>query len=121
MWKSGLQILNIKQKRHEEELYNHIPDFPPQHHGGMVRAFKRKEIQGMGWVKELLNVFMVALVFMPCLLVLNESDSIIPNLVGIGYICLLVSIARTNVCNKAVSRAYRAFLSMIGKDGKDND
>lgn len=43
-------------------------------------------------------IWIIAIVaFMPCILVLNESETIIPNIIGFGYIGLLFLVGRTNV------------------------
>ena len=47
------------------------------------------------------------LLFMPCLLVLNESNTIVPNLIGFAYIGLLFLAGRTNVGRLFFKRLMR--------------
>lgn len=40
------------------------------------------------------TIFLSTILFLPCLLVLNESETIIPNLIGITYIVALFVLSR---------------------------
>lgn len=41
------------------------------------------------------TIIIATLLFLPCLLVLNESDTVVPNIIGMMYIVLLSCKART--------------------------
>lgn len=57
-------------------------------------------------------VWVIAIVLaIPCLLVLNESDTIVPNLIGFAYIGLLALLGRTRIGRLFIKR----FMSIEGK------
>lgn len=45
--------------------------------------------------------------FLPCLLILNESGSFLPNLAGFIYAVMLFIVCRTKVAKNVLKRAYR--------------
>lgn len=47
-------------------------------------------------------------VFSPCLLVVSESDTILPNLCGFIYIAIICIIGRTKVGKMAIYKVIRA-------------
>lgn len=47
-------------------------------------------------MKTTLLIFAYSLFLLPCLLVLNESDSFVPNLIGLTYMIALVSYIKHN-------------------------
>lgn len=53
------------------------------------------------------TILFATILFLPCLLVLNESETFIPNLIGIGYICTLAKLATTNIGKRFIKKLYR--------------
>lgn len=53
------------------------------------------------------TLIIATLLFLPCLLVLNESDTVVPNIIGIVYIVLL--------CCKAQTEKGKEFIRKIEK------
>lgn len=54
--------------------------------------------------KELLTFVMVIVVLLPCILVVNESDTFVPNIIGLAYIISLMLIARTDFGQKVINK-----------------
>lgn len=52
------------------------------------------------------TLILSTILFLPCLAVLNESESILPNLFGIAYILILFAWSRTNAGKKFCNRLY---------------
>lgn len=48
-------------------------------------------------MRTIITIICVYLVFLPCLLIFNESDTILPNLGGFIYMAILFIIGRTKV------------------------
>lgn len=57
-------------------------------------------------IKKILMIVAFTLVFIPCLLVLNESDTIYPNFIGFFYIGILFIVFKTKVAKKLLYEAY---------------
>lgn len=53
-------------------------------------------------IKEFLTSFVVVVVLLPCILIVNESDTFVPNLIGAAYIGLLALLAKTDVWQKVI-------------------
>ena len=53
-------------------------------------------------------------IFLPCLLILNESDSFTPNIVGLVYILSLYATARTHRGKTFFHRIYRELINKFG-------
>jgi len=47
-------------------------------------------------MKTILLIFAYLLLFLPCLLILNESESFVPNLIGLTYMIALTSYIKHN-------------------------
>ena len=61
--------------------------------------------------RDLLNVLCAMLIVSPSILVLNGSECILPNLVGISYCVLLVIATKyTKVGKQCLLNTYRSFL-----------
>lgn len=61
--------------------------------------------------RDLLNVLCAMLIVSPSILVLNGSECILPNLVGISYCVLLVIATKyTKVGKQCLRNIYRSFL-----------
>lgn len=50
------------------------------------------------------DLFIAAILIFPCLLVFNESYTIIPNLIGLSYIVMLVILSNTEKGKEFVKR-----------------
>lgn len=46
------------------------------------------------------------LICLPCLAVLNESESVLPNVLGLVYILILLAASRTKIGKKFCERLY---------------
>ena len=57
---------------------------------------------------------MKILIFFPCLLILNESDSFTPNIVGLVYILSLYAAARTHRGKMFFRGIYRELINKFG-------
>lgn len=57
--------------------------------------------------KDLVIILIAIVAFMPCVLVFNESYTIVPNLIGFAYIGLLAMACRTNVGRLFFKRLMR--------------
>lgn len=51
-------------------------------------------------MKRLLEIILLTVIVAPCILIVNESDTILPNIIGIVYICLLILFSKTRIGNK---------------------
>lgn len=54
--------------------------------------------------RELLTFVMVIVMLLPCILVVNESDTFVPNIIGLAYIISLILIARTDFGQKVIDK-----------------
>ena len=62
----------------------------------------------MKLTKKDLVVWVIAIVaFVPCLLVFNESNTIVPNIIGFAYIGLLALACRTKIGRMLIERLLR--------------
>lgn len=52
------------------------------------------------------TIIITTLICLPCLAVLNESESVLPNLFGLAYILILFALSRTNAGKKFCERLY---------------
>ena len=59
-------------------------------------------------MKAILTYIGAMLVLAPCLLVLNESNTILPNLIGFAYIGILLIVFRGKVAKKAYKALIKA-------------
>ena len=53
-------------------------------------------------IKELLTSFLVVVVLLPCILIVNESDTFVPNIIGLAYIILLMLFSKTSLGQKTI-------------------
>lgn len=61
--------------------------------------------------REILNVVCAMLVVSPSILVLNGSECILPNIVGISYCLLLILLTKyTKIGKQGIINVYRSFL-----------
>lgn len=61
--------------------------------------------------RHVLNVLCAMLVISPTILVLNGSECILPNIVGISYCVLLILVAKyTKMGKQCLLNVYRSFL-----------
>ena len=68
-------------------------------------------------MKQILIFTAAAVIFAPCLAVLNESDSFIPNVIGCVYIAFLAMCSRTKYGRRCLTRLYRIILKLEGRIG----
>lgn len=52
------------------------------------------------------TLILSTILLLPCLAVLNESESVLPNLFGLAYILMLLAASRTKIGKKFCSRLY---------------
>lgn len=52
------------------------------------------------------TLIITTLICLPCLAVLNENESVLPNLFGLVYILILFALSRTKVGKKFCERLY---------------
>lgn len=57
-------------------------------------------------IKKILMIVAFTVIFLPCLLVLNDSDVIYPNFIGFLYIGILFIVFKTKVAKKLLYEAY---------------
>lgn len=55
-------------------------------------------------MKDVFSFILMCLLLSPCILLVNESDSIWPNIVGISYIGLVFLFAKTKIGDKIVKK-----------------
>lgn len=61
--------------------------------------------------REILNVVCAMLIVSPSVLVLNGSECILPNIVGISYCLLLILLTKyTKIGKQGIINVYRSFL-----------
>lgn len=61
--------------------------------------------------RDVLNVLCAMLVISPSILVLNGSECILPNIVGISYCALLILVTKyTKIGKQCLLNAYRSFV-----------
>lgn len=53
------------------------------------------------------TTIIATLIGLPCLAVLNESESVLPNLFGLAYILMLFAASRTNIGKKFCNSIYK--------------
>jgi len=63
-------------------------------------------------MKTILLIFAYSLLLLPCLLVLNESESFVPNLIGLTYMIALVSYIKHN---KKIAIALKKLAARLNK------
>ena len=68
-------------------------------------------------MKQILILAAAIVIFAPCLAVFNESDSFIPNIIGLIYIAFLVMCFRTKYGRKYLTRLYRTILKLNDRIG----
>lgn len=55
-------------------------------------------------MKDVFSFVLMCLLLAPCMLVVNESETIWPNIVGIVYIGIVFLFAKTKLGNKLIER-----------------
>lgn len=60
-------------------------------------------------MKDALCLITCMVVMLPCLLILNESDSFLPNLAGFVYVGILFLVSRTKAAKNVLKHAYKAY------------
>lgn len=68
-------------------------------------------------MKQIMIFTAAIVIFAPCLAVLNESDSFVPNIIGFIYIAFLVMCFRTKYGRRYLTRLYRTILKLNDKIG----
>lgn len=58
-------------------------------------------------MKKIVAIVKATVLIMPCILVVNESDTFIPNLIGIAYIGCLFLHSRTAAGTKMWKKLYK--------------
>lgn len=53
------------------------------------------------------TILTATLLFIPCLLVLNESNTFVPNILGFAYISVLFAASRTEKGKKFIKKLYK--------------
>lgn len=59
-------------------------------------------------MKDTLCLIACMVALLPCSLILNESDSFLPNLAGFIYAGMLFLVSRTKVAKNVLKHAYKA-------------
>lgn len=52
------------------------------------------------------TILTATILFIPCLLVLNESNTFVPNILGFSYIAVLFAASRTEKGKKFIKKLY---------------
>lgn len=52
------------------------------------------------------TILIATILFIPCLLVLNESNTFVPNIIGFIYIAILFAASRTEKGKKFIKKLY---------------
>ena len=60
-------------------------------------------------------ILIAILLFLPCLLVLNESNTFVPNIIGIIYIIMLYSASKTKIGNRFCKKLHKENERLINK------
>ena len=68
-------------------------------------------------MKQIMIFAAAVVIFAPCLAVLNESDSFVPNIIGLIYIAFLVMYFRTKYGRRYLTRLYRMILKLNERIG----
>ena len=68
-------------------------------------------------MKQIMIFTAAVVIFAPCLAVLNESDSFVPNIIGLIYIAFLVMCFRTKYGRRYLARLYRTILKLNERIG----
>lgn len=63
-------------------------------------------------MKDTLCLIACMVAMLPCLLILNESGSVLPNLAGFIYVGILFLVSRTKVAKNVLKHAYKAYNSV---------
>lgn len=63
--------------------------------------------------KALFTYFVTILLLLPCVLVFNESNTILPNLIGFTYVGIIVIVLRGKVAKKAYKALIKANNSLL--------
>lgn len=58
-------------------------------------------------MKKIIAIIIATVLIMPCILVVNESDTIVPNLIGLAYIGCLYLHSRTAAGTKMWKKLYK--------------
>lgn len=53
------------------------------------------------------TILIATILFIPCLLVLNESNTFVPNILGFAYIAVLSAGSRTEKGKKFIKKLYK--------------
>lgn len=59
-------------------------------------------------MKDVLYMIAFAVILSPCLLILNESDTFVPNFIGLAYLILLVLVSKTRLGIRFLDRIGNA-------------
>lgn len=57
-------------------------------------------------MKDVFNVIALSVICLPLLLILNEGESVVPNIIGLAYACTLLFIGK----RKSVKRYFESIL-----------
>ena len=68
-------------------------------------------------MKQIMIFTAAIVIFAPCLAVLNESDSFVPNIIGLIYIAFLAMCFRTKYGRRYLTRLYRTILKLNERIG----
>lgn len=59
-------------------------------------------------IKPIITYLVAIIVLLPCFLIFNESDTILPNLIGFAYVGILFIVFRRKVAKKAYKALIKA-------------
>lgn len=59
-------------------------------------------------IKAIITYLVAIIALLPCFLILNESNTILPNLIGFAYIGILLIVFRGKVAKKAYKALIKA-------------
>lgn len=61
------------------------------------------------------TILIADLLLFPCLLILNESNTFVPNIIGIIYIFVLYSASKTKIGNRFCKKLHKENERLINK------
>jgi uncharacterized membrane protein len=72
-------------------------------------------------IKGVVNAIALTAIIAPCVLILNESDSFVPNCIGIAYLVALFILAKTTKFGDFLEDLIDGINEMVDNNGRKND
>lgn len=72
-------------------------------------------------IKGIANTIALTAILLPCVLILNESDSFVPNYIGTAYLVALFILAKTTKFGDFLGDLIDGINKMVDNNGRKDD